>query len=82
MNGPHKTLRKVVGRALGELLYLAVERQQNQDAEVGSKKPTNNKDVTWTIQSASAYLAFLFNKSIDRVLMAYFSASLKHFYLK
>ncbi|ELR19496.1 HEAT repeat domain containing protein [Acanthamoeba castellanii str. Neff] len=72
MGGPHATVRKTAGRTLGALLSFAVERQTQQASATHAQEPakkssssssSSSKDIIWTLQSAAAYLAFLYNKS-------------------
>lgn len=66
MNGPHEYARKEAGRTLGALLVLAVEHQKQQGGNEASVKRTGmSKDIVWTLQSTSAYLAFLYKKSTN-----------------
>lgn len=63
MSGPHAQVREAAGRTLGLLLYAAVERQKQQHTGDAPRKVPASKDIMWTLQSATAYLAFLYNKS-------------------
>jgi hypothetical protein len=74
MGGPHATVRKTAGCTLGALLSFAVERQTQQASATHAQEPakksssSSGKDITWTLQSAAAYLAFLYNKSTSPLL--------------
>ncbi len=75
MGGPHATVRKTAGCTLGALLSFAVERQTQQASATHAQEPakkssssSSSKDITWTLQSAAAYLAFLYNKSTSPLL--------------